>query len=257
MRHLSTRALAGAFAFAGLAGTPAVYAQTLTHLYTLDGVYTDLLGGPSLTGNGGTFGPNGLHFGANQGPSLSGGLADIGAYSIETYFNFGSVGGWAKILDFKDRSIDYGVYNHNGANRFYPIAGTEGEYSPGVMAHLVVTRGAGDMFTAYVDGELSFSFSDTPGHARFTGPSGIMHFFRDDLVGSSHEAQAGFVDYIRIYDGAISAEQVAGRYANRLNQLEGVPDNEIVTPEPLTMLLVGSGLAAVGAARRRRSRRES
>jgi hypothetical protein len=258
MRHLYMRVLTALLAVAGLAGAPAVSAQTLSHLYTLDGVFTDALGGPSLTNNGGAPGATGLAFGVNQGPSLSNGLADGGIYSVETYFSIANTASWVKLIDFWNRSSDHGLYSLGGQmvqiNPGFNVSPAT-LFAPDVMAHLVITRDASDFYQAFVNGSLIFALADGGGlYTKFTGPDNVIHFFRDDIP-TGGEVSAGFVDYIRIYDGALNGEQVASRYANRADQLEGLPDDGVVTPEPVTMVLLGSGLCAIGAARRRRSQR--
>jgi hypothetical protein len=260
MRQSYTRALAGTLALAltGLAGASAISAQTLSHLYTLDGVFTDALGGPALTSNGGTLGATGLAFGVNQGPSLSNGLADGGIYTVETYFSIANTSSWVKLIDYWNRTSDHGLYSLGGQmvqiNPGFNVSPAT-LFTPDAMAHLVITRDASHFFQAFVNGSLIFALADGGGlYTKFTGPDNVIHFFRDDGA-TGGEASAGFVDYIRVYDGALSAEQVAGRYANRADQLEGLPDDGHVTPEPMTIVLLGSGLGAVGATRRRRVQR--
>ena len=91
--------------------------------------------------------------------------------------------------------------------------------------------------SGYVNGVQHFSFVDSAGLVEFTGLSQIAYFMRDDDA-VSNEASAGFVDYIRIYDVALDASEVAGL------------SNPV--PEPGTWALMLGGLALLGHAARRR-----
>jgi hypothetical protein len=176
----------------------------LIHNYELNGTYADSLGGPPLDPNGGTLGPNGYTFAAGQGPSLSG-VVPSSHYSIEMGFYIDVTSGFKKLVDFKDLTSDYGLYDLTGALNFYPVVtGPSGAFSPSVPVTLLLTRNGGDgELRAYVDGGLQLSFFDSGNIATFTGTNNIAHFFRDDTV-TSVENSSGFLDFVRIYDQPIT-----------------------------------------------------
>jgi hypothetical protein len=171
-------------------------------------------GGPSLVPYGGTLAPNGYYFGVNEGLSLSGtGIFD--AYSIDIRFYFDDVGvsfnGYQRILDFKNRTSDSGLYDRDGSLQLFatggtddPHAGTAGHvFTNGTMADLLVTRNASGFFSAFVNGQFAFSVMDTDGATRFSGPDNIIYFFMDDFVSLTNfpdlpEAGTGFVDRIQV-----------------------------------------------------------
>ena len=187
-----------------------------TFTYELNGSFADSNGGPSLVPNGGTLGPDsvtglrqGYTFGANTGLSLSGtGISD--AYSIDIRFYFddvnASINTFQKILDFKNRASDSGLYSESGQLVLFASTGSgdphEGsqvhDFTNGTIADLLVTRNASGLFSAFVNGHFAFSVIDTNGATTFSGPGNIINFFMDDLVSFAPEAGTGFVDRIQV-----------------------------------------------------------
>ena len=212
----------------------------VTHQYRLDGSFADDLGGPVLVPAGGTLGPTSYSFGLNQGLSLSNALSGPGNYSIETIFNFSDVLSFRKILDFKDRTSDSGLYDLNTAVQLIPIAsaGPLGAFAPNVDIRLILTRdGSTGQVVGYINGVQQFSVIDNSSITDFSAANNIIHFFMDD---GATEASAGVVDLIRIYDVPMSAAEAAAL---------GGP-----VPEPSSIvmsLFAAAGLIAVAVRRRR------
>jgi len=212
---------------------------SLVHDYELNNSLADALGGPSLVNNGATLGANGLTFGANQGPSLSNALSNTGVYSIQIGVSIDSIigdrnNGYVKLIDFNDRTSDLGFYNRSGHLNFYNF--TEGPLTPitaGTEFDALLTRDAAGNVSGYFNGNLQFTFLDSSGAAIFSAANDIIHFLRDDSVTGFQESTSGFLDYIRIYDSAIT------------------PGSTV--PEPSSMALLGlGGLGLAVAAYRRR-----
>lgn len=197
-----------------LAATSAV--QAATFVYDLNGTLAEASGGPSLVAHGGTLGPAGYAFGPNTGLSVSG-TGAFDAYSIEIRFEFDSVNasfnGYQRVLDFKNRAIDAGLYSRNGLAEFFVgccsgPGGTGGSsagqvFFSGQTTNLLMSRSSSGLFSLSVNGNLAFSFLDTTGLATFTGPNNIIWFFMDDFESLANfpntpEAGTGFVDSIRI-----------------------------------------------------------
>jgi hypothetical protein len=203
-----------------LAGAASI-AEADTFTYELNGSYAESNGGPSLVPLGGTLGPTGYTFGVNEGLSLSGtGISD--AYSIDIRFYFddvsASINSFQKILDFKNRTSDSGLYDTGGALRLWatggsgdPLAITNGQvFTNGTMADLLVTRNASGLFSAFVIGHGGFSVMDTNGATKFSGPGNIINFFMDDLVSFAPEAGTGFIDRIQVTTPAAVPGPIAG-----------------------------------------------
>jgi hypothetical protein len=65
---------------------------------------------------------------------------------------------------------------------------------------------------AYINGAQVFSFVDSANEAVFSAANNIVRFFQDDVVTGQLDAESGFVDRIRLYDGVLSASAVADLY---------------------------------------------
>src|SRR5262249_32584092 len=148
--------------------------------------------------------------------------------SIDIHFYFDSVSasfnGYQRILDFKNRTSDSGLYSLNGSLVFFasvyqpgdPSAGSAGRVlTNGAMADLLVTRNASGLFSAFVNGNLPFSVIDTNGATRFSGPDNIMYFFMNDFVSLTNypnlpEAGTGLVDFIQVTTPAAVPGPIAG-----------------------------------------------
>jgi hypothetical protein len=192
------------------AGDPNGATSNAVHVYELDNSGADELGGPSLVVGGGFFSEGSYFFGPNQGANLNSAITPD-EYSIELVFAFDALGGYQKIIDFKDLTDDTGLYSTGPNLDFFGGAFAADVLSPGVSVHLVVTRDAAtDVVAVYVDGMEVLSFVDTGGIAVFNGIAEVVRFFQDDNVTGGAEAASGFVDRIRIYDRDLSAAEVAG-----------------------------------------------
>ncbi len=227
-----------------LAATQANAAAVLVHDYQLDGDLSDTLGGPDLISEGGTIGAASYAFGPNQGLSLiAPSLTDLGSYSIEMRVSLdfliaGAGSPWIKLIDFKNKSSDAGLYSFDGESdgtgsilQFYPFGGTSDTFTPGAFANVVITRdGTTKEVVTYAEGFGQFSFIDSLDDAVFS--NSIIRFMQDDTVVPG-ETGYGSIDYIRIYDSVLTADEVAGG---------GVPDGGTT----LAMLaFVMTGIAAV------------
>lgn len=187
---------------------------TLIHEYRLDGTFADQLGGPSLVSTGGVLGPLGYNFAAGHTLSVAGALANTGHYAIEMFFSLDETNDYRKLIDFQNLTSDDGLYNIDGVLNFYDysLAATQ-SLAPGRLIHLIASRdNSNAFFTSYVDGALQNAVIDDTRAAVFGGTNGIIHFLRDDAI-TLVENPRGYLEYIRIYNGPVSATEAAVIYA--------------------------------------------
>ncbi|MYM38043.1 PEP-CTERM sorting domain-containing protein [Pseudoduganella sp. CY13W] len=186
-----------------------------------------------MVGLGGTLGASSYSFGKNEGLALAEALGSV--YTIDMVMSFDSHSGWQKIIDFKDRTSDMGLYTSNTQWYFYNIGSMGNVPADGQSARVTLTRDSGSLVSLYVNGALAGSFTDSGNIATFSGAK--ANFFVDDLTNAKPEAGAGNVDYIATFDRALTAAEVAN----------GVSP----VPEPATGAMLAAGLGMLALLRRR------
>jgi hypothetical protein len=191
--------------------SPAATLPPASHAYGFDGDLADELGGPAMAPILGTVHATNLRF-KRGGGTVVDGAASAATYSVEMRVKLamtGSVNSYYRLLDFKNRQTDNGLYVYQNTLVFYDQAdGTSNVFSPDTWADVVITRdGETSRVVGYVDGEKQFSFVDTAGDAIFTMPDGLTThaiFFQDDLD-YPDENGPGNVDHVRFFDTVLTA----------------------------------------------------
>ncbi|HEV2569139.1 PEPxxWA-CTERM sorting domain-containing protein [Sphingomonas sp.] len=206
--------------------------------FRLDGSAANQAGGPLTLTTDGSLGATGITFDANEGTLISG-FSGQSDYSLELRFSLDSLSGYRKIANIPGVGSDTGLYNLNSALNFYPIGSSGPVFTAGQLATVVVTRNAAGDFTGYVNGTAVLSFNN----AGATTLPNALWLLRDDTATGGGESSSGFVDYIRVYDTALTAQQVAGLTP---------PGPVNAVPEPATWAMMIGGFALAGSAARRR-----
>ena len=192
-----------------------------------DSFYTDIL--PDL----GNISRSVHHFGQNCGV-----LFDNGAnghflgetYSLELYFKFDNSTGFSRILDFKNRNSDYGLYCTESQLQFYNASNVATTaFTSGQYVYLVVTRDSAIReVRQFVNGQQIDVFTDVNDIA-VTDTSEKIWFFQDDLLFGG-EASAGSVALIRLYNNTLDSSQVADAFSRLAGELtpNGFTVNDLV-----------------------------
>jgi hypothetical protein len=95
----------------------------------------------------------------------------------------------------------------------------------------------------YVNGQERISFVDTSPLATLTAPNSKLILYTDDSqVGG--EASSGTANYVRVYNGALTANEAAAPYA-------AGPPSAVPEPSALVLVTVGSLMLAGMVWRRR------
>jgi hypothetical protein len=131
-----------------------------------------------------------------------------GGYTVVLLFSFQTTSGYRKMIDFHDREADAGLYNLNGLLDFYPsAAGTGVTIVADTFVQVVLTRNAAGEVDGYVDGVPQFAFGDSQQYTVLATNS--FNLLIDDFATGEHEASAGTIVRVRLYDAALTASQVA------------------------------------------------
>jgi hypothetical protein len=251
-----------------LLGAQAAPAATLKGDYQFAGTHgSSCCGAPPLS----DLGPNSfaeelvgssrqtvLAFPLSSGVSMPFGVIPTNSYSIAVQFRLENVDGFRRLVDFSTGTTDRGLYDLNGQLNYYPLV-TGATFPPPIeanrYAHVVLTRDAAtSRVVGYVDGKEEIAFDDTAGDAVFL-PDTPVRFFKDDSVIGGEES-AGAVARLRVYDGALTAAEVAAISGRTLEDLPPPEIGEEVNVEVASgRVLVAVSAATIRGGRARASQR--
>jgi hypothetical protein len=277
MRKLAVRSALLCTALFALGGTQA---KAQTHIYSLNNTFADQNNSnPLLAAFGGTLTASGYSFGTGQGLSLSSVFGNdvlTGQWTIvfrasiipcSTPAGCPNDGNatYSKLVDFKTGDDGNGYYiDPFGRASLSPgqdgLDGGEYDLSPdGGYSTTILTRSSTGLFNAWVDGDHEIVDYDDSGTQTAVFSNNIARFFQDDAAPNlpgcdtdnpnscSNESPAGSVDYIAVYSSVLSDEAIENYEIDR--------EAPVASPEPASLVLLGTGLVGIaGIARRRRSK---
>lgn len=213
-------------------------AATLVSQFTFDSDLSDTVSGATATGAG-TVSGGSYSFAANQGlfVSMDTGLS---TYSVVFDVALNTTSGYRKLMDVSGLTSDNGLYNLSGRLTYYSATSASGTITANQNATIILTFD-GTTTVGYVDGVQAFSFAV----AGVGYPGTLTNFtlVEDDTATGKFEASAGSIDFLEVYDGVLSASDIAA--------YDG-PASLTPVPLPAGGALLLAGLGAFGALRARR-----
>jgi hypothetical protein len=140
------------------------------------------------------------------------------AYSIVMLFRLSEIGGYDRLIDFKNGTADSGLYLQAGFLRFHPLSGLGSKViANNEYAQVVVTRAADGVVQGFVDGVQQWQFTDTTGDGLIS-PNTLRFFLDNSSGGVTTEHSAGAVARIRLFNRPLSRTEI-----NNLGQTPGNP----------------------------------
>ncbi len=221
-------------------------AAVLVHDYTLRGTLSPASGGPPLAAVGGNITALGYVFAGN--PFTMGTIPSVSSnISLEFSFTFRVQTGDLQPATFSAVALSVGNYSISAPLALSAVATSSPLNAPhDEHVHFVITRNAAtDTITGFVNGVQQYVINDNVKNT----PDAITAGFRFSLRDGSRITLAslgGRVDYVRVYNGALTTAEVGELFA------AGAP---LAIPEPETYALFGAGLIAYFLSRRSRKSR--
>lgn len=134
------------------------------------------------------------------------------SYTIEIYFVFDYLNSWKRVVDWKNRTTDYGAYVFNGQLNFYPfIYSSEAPVVAEEYTYYVITRDSSTTQTLiYTDAVVQIEITDNGGDA-LLNEDNVLNFFHDDLIVAG-EASSGAVAMLKLYNYALDSNAIQKNY---------------------------------------------
>ena len=156
-----------------------------------------------------------LTFPMDNGLSLTPAGATVGTagtYSIVMLVRLDLVDGYRRLVDFANATADSGLYVLNGTLALFPDASgtTDAQLvTAGQYAQVAMTRDAAGTVVGYINRtQVLGPYDDSTTHDALLTADDVLRFFVDD-ASVPGEDSSGAVARIRLYDGVLSADEVA------------------------------------------------
>ncbi|HEY2774462.1 MAG TPA: LamG-like jellyroll fold domain-containing protein [Candidatus Binatia bacterium] len=136
-------------------------------------------------------------------------LIPLDHYSIAFRFHFDGFGGYQRLVSFDGGVADCGLYSIGNVMTFFCGSGnTNIPFPADGYYDVVFTRASGGVVNGYINGNLALQFTDTTALS-VIGVNESLRFFRDnECPAACNENRSGTVSRIRLYDDALTADQV-------------------------------------------------
>jgi len=136
-------------------------------------------------------------------------------HTIEMYMRFDNTFSWKRIIDYKNRTSDKGVYAYNAAFQFYNyVTSSTTVFSAGSWVYVAVVREVDNTYKMYLAGTITpvAQFTDAL-YDGLPNNSQRVSFFQDDLV-VPNEASSGDIALLRIHNHPLSGIQINDNATN-------------------------------------------
>jgi hypothetical protein len=190
------------------------------------------------------------HFDGSTTPASQGGLQfnttgliASNQYSVEMLFELTGNSGWRRLLDSLDRQSDSGLYIDPANNLdLYPNgSGSGGPFVANSFFDVFVTIDPSNTVNGYLNGAPQFSLSST----NLDVATNTLGFFLDNVVaGGQGEWSSGNIALIKVFNTALTVDQVAAESRNPFGTPTGAP-------EPGTWMLMLGAAAGFAFCKRR------
>lgn len=138
------------------------------------------------------------------------------SYTINVFFRFSSLGGYARIIDFSNSTADAGIYFLGNCLNLYPNGnvGTCPYFNTNIYYLITFVRDGGtNIISVYVDGTLFGTYNDAGNLYSPSTSTTPINFFRDDNAVQC-ETQPGCVKYISLSPTISTASDVSQLWNN-------------------------------------------
>ncbi len=144
-----------------------------------------------------------------------------GDYTIELYFQFSDVSKWKKVLDFRNRKSDRGLYLFDGrANVLMGMASDEPVAQASSFVHILMSRNSQTKeLTVFAEGKKLFSMQDVAPIATLDDTQ-LLQLFTDDFI-VDEEGSRGKVALFKIYRQALDEDQASFVFEHLEQTLKG------------------------------------
>ena len=171
-----------------------------------------------------------------------------GRYTIAMLLRLDDVENYAKLIDYANLTgTSAGVYAVDRDLEAYPhgSVGDQDALVENRYVQIVITRDSTRLVRLYADGVLNTQATDTDDYPHELSPQNVLHFFLDDDDGS--EESAGAIARLRIWDDAMTSEQIASLTTSDdacpggtvANSIMGTAGNDVLTGTPGADVLCG------------------
>ncbi|MGB3947438.1 MAG: hypothetical protein WBM13_05620, partial [Bacteroidia bacterium] len=172
------------------------------------------------------------------------------SYTINVFYRFNSLGGYARVIDFSNGAADAGIYLLGNCLNLYPNGNVGACPYFNTNTYYLITfvrDGNTNIISVYVDGTLFGTYNDSGNLYRPATSTTPITFFKDDNAVPC-EAQPGCVKYISITPLIASASDVSFLWNNITSVIHATPATPpVVTIAPTTGLTCISNTASLTA----------